>query len=351
MAAVVFDQADAQGPVGGGLQPAVDRRGDLEAVADGGFSEAGDDLEPHELGDIGRLDVIQRGEPAGGDGLLGGLGGGLLVDIAQLRHAPEHVGAAVLGGLGVAHGVVARGQLDDAGERCGLGHRQLGERLAVEGLGGGGNAIAALAEEDHVQVGGEDLFLREIALHPVGEEHLGELAAQRLVEREEHVARGLLGDRAAALAGVGGGHVHHQRAGHAHPVEAGVLEEPVVLGGEHGLADHLGDLVEGHRDASLLADLGDEAAGPGIDPQGHRQLDLVHGLGRGQRGGDVNVGAGQRKSPAQQRSGQANQGKTDPSGDHGLHEMDIPGLLPSTGRAQFHCLGDIEQCLRHDRNM
>ena len=88
---------------------------------------------------------------------------------------------------------------------------QLVEPLAVEGLGGRGDAVAALAEEDHVQVGGEDLFLREILFHPVGDEHLRKLAAQRLVERQEHVARGLLRDRAAALAGIGRGHVHRQR--------------------------------------------------------------------------------------------------------------------------------------------
>ncbi len=80
------------------------------------------------------------------------------------------------------------------------GHRQIVQRLAVEGLGGGGDAIAALAEEDHVQVGGEDLFLGEVLFHAVGDEHLRELAAQRLVQGQEHVARGLLRDGAAALA-------------------------------------------------------------------------------------------------------------------------------------------------------
>ncbi len=64
-------------------------------------------------------------------------------------------------------------------------------RFAVERLGRGGDAVRALAEEDAVQVGLEDLLLRELALHAEGHEHLRQLAAPELVGGEEDVARRL----------------------------------------------------------------------------------------------------------------------------------------------------------------
>jgi hypothetical protein len=84
----------------------------------------------------------------------------------------------------------------------------------------------------------------------------GQLAPRRFVQRQEHVARRLLRDRAAALAFAPAVATFITTAlQHAHPVDAVVLEEPVVLRGQHGLPDQRRHLLEGHRDAPLLADL------------------------------------------------------------------------------------------------
>ena len=171
---------------------------------------------------------------------------------------------------------------------------ELIERLAEEGLGGGRHAVGALAEEDDVQVEPEDLLLGELVLHAVGDEGLLQLAARGLVEREEHVARGLHGDGAGALGLVAGDDVDQRGAHHAEVVDAVVLEETVVLGRQEGVLDQLGDLLVGHRDAPLLADLRDQLAAARVDAQRHLQFHVAHRFDRGQRGHQVHITAGER---------------------------------------------------------
>ncbi len=70
-----------------------------------------------------------------------------------------------------------------------------------------------------------------------------------------------------------------------------VPKEPVVLGGEERL-DQLGrELVVADRDAPLLPDRGDQAAVPGVDPQGHLQLNVPQAVDIGQRRLQVNISA------------------------------------------------------------
>src|SRR5205823_14107581 len=58
--AVVFDESDANGAVGGRLQPAVDRGDHLVAGAFGRRTEALPQLEPRHLRYVGSLHVEQR---------------------------------------------------------------------------------------------------------------------------------------------------------------------------------------------------------------------------------------------------------------------------------------------------
>src|SRR5256885_5183032 len=102
------------------------------------------------------------------------------------------------------------------------------------------------------------------------------------------------GDGAGALALVAGEQIEEHRAHHAEVIDAVVLEEALVFGGEKRVLDELGDLVVADRDAALLADLRDERAGAGVHAQGHLQLDVAHGIRRGERGDQVDVAAGQR---------------------------------------------------------
>jgi len=119
---------------------------------------------PDHFGDVRCLDLDARAVQLPCDRLGEAL---LLLGIAdevEFAHAPEHVGAATLGLLAARHRVVARRCLRNTGERGGLGHRHPGERLVEVGLGGGGDAVGALAEEHGVEVELEDLLLRELPL-------------------------------------------------------------------------------------------------------------------------------------------------------------------------------------------
>ncbi len=130
-------------------------------------------------------------------------------------------------------------------------------------------------------------------LHAVGQEGLLELAAPGLVQRQEQLPRRLLGDGAGALGAIAGDHVHQHRAQHALVVDAMVLEEPVILGREEGMFDQVGDLLPGHRNAALFADLRDQVAVAGIHAQRYLHFDVAHRINRGQRGFQVDITTGQ----------------------------------------------------------
>ena len=104
-----------------------------------------------------------------------------------------------------------------------------------------------------------------------------------------------------------------------------VAEEPVVLGGQHGMPHQLRDVIEGDGDASLFADLGDQTARAGVDAQGHLQLDLAHGFGRGQRRRDVHIGAGKAENAEQQQAGRGDQGMAEQGKGLSFHKFDSIG--------------------------
>ena len=203
MATVVLDQPQPQRTIGRRLQAPVQGGEHLVAVIDCRRPEAVDDLLPCQLGHIGRFGIKHRRIRPCHHGFGMGFARCGQVDVANLGHAPQHVIAAYCGRCRVGDRVIARRHLDDAGQCGGFRHAQLRQAFAEIGLGRCRHAVAALPEENHVQISGEDFLLAEITLHPVGDEHLLQLAAPGLVQREEHVARGLHGDGAGALGAFG----------------------------------------------------------------------------------------------------------------------------------------------------
>ena len=133
-------------------------------------------------------------------------------------------------------------RLNDAGDRRRLAQRHVADVLAEEEARSLGDAVhrerAALPEVDVVQVHLEDLILRDPALEDERHVLFGQLAAQRLLRRQEEVLHQLLRDGAAAdqvllLAA----QVRDHRADGANQIDAGVVVEAAVLDGEDGL-DH-----------------------------------------------------------------------------------------------------------------
>jgi hypothetical protein len=102
----------------------------------------------------------------------------------------------------------------------------------------------ALTEVDLVQVLGEDLVLRPLALEVVCDRGLAELLQDRpVVLRRERVLDELLGDRRGALLGRAGEDVLVERPADPLEVDAAMVVEALVLDRDHGLLHHGRDLL------------------------------------------------------------------------------------------------------------
>jgi hypothetical protein len=155
--------------------------------------------------------------------------------------------------------------------------------------------VDPLTEVDRVQVAPEDLLLRVASFELDGEQHLVDLAFDGLLGRQQRHLHVLLGDGRRALGDPAGREVATRGADHRFVFDAGVLEEPGVLGGEDRVDDDLRDVLVGDRLATDLArEFGDAGALEVVDGRQlgrdrqlvrqrrrveERGLDRVDGLG------------------------------------------------------------------------
>jgi len=218
---------------------------------------------------------------------------------SQLGHPPQHVMLPLPGTLQIRYRVVHGWRLGQPGEHRGLGEAELLERFTEVDLRRGGKAVRALPQINLVHVQLEDLVLRQAVLDLEGEHRLVQLARQGLLRGQEEVARHLHGDRARALAaparyevGIGGAH-------HAEIVDAGVLVEALVLGREDGRLELGGNVGDRYHRPPLLAELADQHALGGVDPQ--RDLGLI--LRKRLERWEIRVGEGDDQTPDQQTGG------------------------------------------------
>ena len=174
-----------------------------------------------------------------------------------------------------AHRVEIRRRLGQRGEEGGLMRGELAQGLVEIGLGGGGDAIGVLAEEDLVHVQFENALLVERFLEPGGKDDLFDLALDPAVAGEQEVLHHLLGDGRGA-AHVLAARLHRLDTGgdDAARVIAGVVVEILVLGRDEGLFDQVGDLFGGGEKPAFLGELIDHPAFTGIDPADCRRLVL-----------------------------------------------------------------------------
>ena len=122
-----------------------------------------------------------------------------------------------------------------------------------------------------VQVDAEDLILGEARLDLVGEDRLADLAEHVALVADEHQLGHLLRDGRAALHHAPGLQVGEGGAQDAERIDAVVLEEAVVLGGDEGQLHVLGDLIVGQDDALLQEELADQLALRREDAAGARR--------------------------------------------------------------------------------
>ena len=261
-------QLGLQRALGGLLHVEVERGVDPEPRPVQVRAEARVQLLPHPLDEVLRDAAVVR---AGGEQQRVGLPSLGLVrrEETVVAQQVQHRVAALDAEVGVLPGIVARRRLGDGGERRGLRDVQVADRLPEVALRRGLHAEGAVAEVDLVEVQLEDLVLGVLLLDLAGDLGLPELAAERFVAAADvlgaDVPRQLHRDGREAF-----GHPHldqvaPDRAEHAEPVDAVVLVEALVLGGDERGLDHRGHLGQGHDGAPLLAQLGDEAAVGGVD--------------------------------------------------------------------------------------
>jgi hypothetical protein len=109
-------------------------------------------------------------------------------DVAVVAHPAEHVDLAGPGLVEVAVRRVLGRRGHQAGQQRGLGHGDVLDLLAEVGLGGGGDAVGVVAEEDVVQIDRQDVLLGQLALDAHREDQLLGLADVRaLVVEQEHL--------------------------------------------------------------------------------------------------------------------------------------------------------------------
>ncbi len=201
-------------------------------------------------------------------------------DGAVIGHALEHVIEPPLHALRIAIRVEISGPLDHGGEHGALRDGQVLGRFIEIALGRHLDAPHATAEIDRVEIELEDLVLAVGALDAGGEHDLAQLPLEIDPASDQEILGDLLGDGRAALRAPRIGEVADQRPDHAALIDAAMLVEALVLGGDEGLAHHGRDILERHPDAPprLLADIGEALALP-VEHHRHGAHRLLFQLG------------------------------------------------------------------------
>ena len=241
----------SRGVLGGVLQVEIEAGRHLQAVAEQRLgTEAILDLLAHVGDEVWRL---ARAEGRGRLELQLRAYGRVVLrrgDGAGAQHLLEHVLLALLGRRHVGVRVVVRRRLRQAGQESRLGQGKLARGLGEVGLRGGLDPVGAVAERDLVQIHLEDLVLGVAARELHGQEGFFDLALGGLFGPQKGVLDELLGDGRRAALGRAGADPLVGGAQHGAGIEAGIVEERGVLGGNGGRAHdgrHLGD---GHQRAT-----------------------------------------------------------------------------------------------------
>ena len=280
MPAVVVQQPRAKRGIGGALAGAVDGRVDPVAAHVGFFAQLFLERGTHHLRRVGCFHLHVEAVPFRGDRCGDRDRVHIGVDEPELPHASEHVVATGERTLRVDDRIEARRSLGQSGEHRDLGKIEFVERTTVVEPGRGAHSIGAMAEEDLVEVELEDLLLAEEPLNLQGEQDLLELALVGLFPAEKEVSRHLHRHRAASRALLPGADQMRNGADEPLPVDAGMLEEALVLRGDDRLNHRRRHFVETQRDPALLAELRHEAPVPSVDAERRLEMNVLQHVDR-----------------------------------------------------------------------
>src|SRR3984885_11188090 len=144
-----------------------------------------------------------------------------------------------------------------ARQHRGFRQRHVADRFAEIVLCGATDAESAAAKVGAVQIEFENLFFGEAAFQPQGEERFVDLAFDGSLVRKEQVLGKLLRNRRAALYHAAGPGIGRERPRGAVKVDAVMLVETPILGGQRRLNEMVGHLFERNRIIVLDAAVAD----------------------------------------------------------------------------------------------
>ena len=141
------------------------------------------------------------------------------------------------------------------------------QRLVEIGLGGSGNPVRVLAQEDFVQIQLKDFFLVQRLFYPRRKNDFLDLALARALAAQKEVLHHLLRD--------GGGTPHvlpardnriARRSGDAGHIIAVVAVEILILGADERLFHQIRNIFDGREQPPLFGEFVDDPPFAGIDP-------------------------------------------------------------------------------------
>ena len=171
----------------------------------------------------------------------------------------HHVGAGASGGQVDVRRVFG-GRLEQPGQHRGFREIDVARRLVEIEMRRAVDAEGAAAHIGAVEIEFQNLVLGEPRLQPDREKRLLHLALDGALVVQEQVLRKLLGDRRAALSDTAGLRIGHQRARRAGDVDAEMVVEAAVLGGERRLDQVVRKILERNRIIVLDAAAADRIA-------------------------------------------------------------------------------------------
>ena len=231
------------------------------------------ELAPHLLGEEAGGDRVGRQHARIDDERLGaGLARLIGGDVAVLGHAPDDVVAPLHRPVVVAERIEGARLLGQRREIGDLRDRKLVHRLVEIVQRGGGDAVVRQAEVDLVEVELEDLLLGIGGLDADAEQDFANLAVERAIRAQEEILRHLLGDGRGALDVARALQEHDAGAHDAFGVEPAVRIEVLVLGGDEGFLDQIGNRGGRQVKPALARIFRQQAAVGGVDAGHHRRL-------------------------------------------------------------------------------
>ena len=171
----------------------------------------------------------------------------------------HHVGAGARGGQVDVRRVFGR-RLEQAGEHRGFGKVDVARGLVEVEMRRAIDAEGAAAHIGAVEIEFQNFVLGQPRLQPDREKCFLDLALDGALVVEEQVLRELLRDRRAALPHAAGLRVGHQRARGAGDVDAEMIVEAAVFGGERGLDQIVRKILQRNRIIVLDAAAADRIA-------------------------------------------------------------------------------------------